>query len=261
MPHNLPTRFSLTGRVILLTGGAGLYGRGLASDLAGTGATLIVASRDLAKCQAVADEEKSRGGAVFAEQYDQGSEDSIKKLLRRILERFGRIDGLVNNSVARPMAASGSILSGWEESMRINSTGLFLMHHYFGEQMAAQKSGGIVNIASIQGMVGPDLSLYAETDMPDPPPDYFFHKGGMINLTRFYASSLGRSGVRVNCVSPGGFFNDQPESFVQRYESRTFLGRMGKNEDVGGAVIFLLSDAAGYVTGVNLPVDGGYTAK
>jgi NAD(P)-dependent dehydrogenase (short-subunit alcohol dehydrogenase family) len=259
--NDRPDRFSLADRVVLLTGGAGLYGRGLAADLTGAGATLIVASRDLVKCQVVADEEKSHGGAVFAEQYDQGSEDSIKQLLRRILERFGRIDGLVNNSVARPMTTSGPVLPGWEESMRINATGLFLMHHYFGGQMAAQKSGSIVNIGSIQGMMGPDLSLYVETEMPDPPVDYFFHKGGMINLTRFYASTLGRRGVRVNCVSPGGFLNDQPELFVQRYKSRTFLGRMGNNEDVGGAVIFLLSDAAGYITGVNLPVDGGYTAK
>lgn len=260
-PSDKRNPFSLVGRVILLTGGAGLYGRGLTASLADAGATLILASRDLARCQAVAHEEKSRNGTLFAEQYDQGSEESIKELLGRILERFGRIDGLVNNSVARPMNMSRPVLQGWEESMRINATGLFLMHQYFGGQMAAQKSGSIVNICSIQGMRGPDLSLYEETEMPDPPPDYFFHKGGMINLTRFYASTLGKHGVRVNCVSPGGFFNNQPEPFVQRYENRTFLGRMGNNEDLGGAIIFLLSDAAHYITAVNLPVDGGYTAK
>jgi NAD(P)-dependent dehydrogenase (short-subunit alcohol dehydrogenase family) len=97
--------------------------------------------------------------------------------------------------------------------------------------------------------------------MGDLPPDYFFHKGGMLNLTRFYAALYGGRQVRVNCVSPGGFFNQQPEAFVRRFNEHTMLGRMANSEDLGGPVIFLLSDAAGYVTGANLPVDGGYTAK
>ncbi|MCX7887410.1 MAG: SDR family oxidoreductase [Verrucomicrobiae bacterium] len=91
--------------------------------------------------------------------------------------------------------------------------------------------------------------------------DYFFRKGGMINLTPYYAASFGRHNVRVNCVSPGGFFNNQPEPFLSRYCERTFLGRMAESSDLGGPVVFLLSDAARYVTGANLPVDGGYTAK
>lgn len=97
--------------------------------------------------------------------------------------------------------------------------------------------------------------------MGDLPPDYFFHKGGMINLTRFYAALHGPRGVRVNCLSPGGFFNRQPEPFLSRYCEHTLLGRMADPSDLGGAVIFLLSDASRYITGVNLPVDGGYTAK
>jgi NAD(P)-dependent dehydrogenase (short-subunit alcohol dehydrogenase family) len=244
-----------------LTGGAGLYGRGLASDLGGAGANLVVASRDLAKCKAVAAQETSRGLSVIADQYDQGSDESIKGLLQRIVERFGRVDGLVNKSVARPMNPTKPVLDGWEESMRINATGVFLMHHHFGNQMAHQGSGSIVNVGSMQGMIGPDLNLYKGTDMPSPAPDYFFHKGGMINITRYYASIFGLKGVRVNCLSPGGFFNNQPEPFLTRYNEHTFLGRMGDDTDLGGPVIFLLSEAARYITGVNLPVDGGYTAK
>jgi NAD(P)-dependent dehydrogenase (short-subunit alcohol dehydrogenase family) len=110
-------------------------------------------------------------------------------------------------------------------------------------------------------MVGPNFSLYEGTTLGDLPPDYFFHKGGMINLTRYFAAQCGPSGVRVNCLSPGGFFNNQPEEFVRRYSAQTFLGRMGNETDLGGSVIFLLSDASAYITGVNLPVDGGYTAK
>jgi len=253
-------RFNLAGKIILLTGGSGLYGRGLAADLAGAGATLIIASRDLAKLEAVAAEENALGHKVFAECFDQSSEESIRQLLKRILDRHGPIDGLVNNAVARPMGAGTPFLESWEHSMRINATGLVLMHRHFGEAMAAQGEGSIVNIGSIYGMVGPHLGFYEGTDMGTPSPDYFFHKGGMINLSRYYAGVLGPRGIRVNCLSPGGFFNHQPEAFVKHYNEQTYLNRMGDEADLGGAVIFLLSKAAKYITGVNLPVDGGFTA-
>jgi NAD(P)-dependent dehydrogenase (short-subunit alcohol dehydrogenase family) len=143
----------------------------------------------------------------------------------------------------------------------VNATGLFAITRAFGHTMCQQHSGTIVNVASIQGNVGPSLELYHGTDLGQPPPDYFFHKGGMINLTRYYAALFGPHGVRVNCVSPGGCFNHQPEPFLSRYCERTFLGRMANDTDLGGPVVFLLSDAAAYVTGANLAVDGGYTAK
>ncbi len=259
--QNVLKRFSLEGKVILLTGGAGLYGRGVAADLAGAGATLVIASRNRANCQVVADEETARGGHVFAEAYDQGDEASILALRDALLERFGRVDGVVNNSVARPMGGEVPFVESWEASMRINATGLVLMHQHFGEAMARQGSGSIVNIGSIYGMVGPHLEFYKGTPMPTPRPDYYFHKAGMVNVTRFYAGLYGEAGVRVNCLSPGGFQAGQPEAFLERYNEQTYLGRMGDAEDLGGAVIFLLSEAARYITGVNLPVDGGFTAK
>ncbi len=253
--------FSLEDRVVLLTGGSGLYGRGLAATLAEAGATLIIASRNAAKLQGVADEETAKGHRVFAESLDQGDEGSVVDLSHRIEERFGALHGLVNNSVLRPMKGANGIVAQFEESMRVNATGVMLMHRVFGGAMAEAGRGSIVNIGSIQGMIGPSYELYAGTDMGDMPPDYFFHKGGMLNLTRFYAALYGPRDVRVNCLSPGGFFNNQPESFVQRYAEHTMLHRMADDTDLGGAVIFLLSDASRYITGVNLPVDGGYTAK
>ena len=128
-------------------------------------------------------------------------------------------------------------------------------------KLARPTATGIPANKPIVGMVGPSLEFYEGTKMGTPAPDYFFHKGGMINLTRYFASVFGPGGVRVNCLSPGACFNQQPELFLERYNHRTMLGRMASETDLGGAVVFLLSDASRYVTGINLPVDGGYTAK
>lgn len=258
-------RFSLKGKVVILTGGAGLYGRGLASDLAGVGATLILASRQKEKLDAVAAEESQKGGKVTAEFLDLGDEDTIVELCKRVSDQFGRIDGLVNNAVLRPMKTLNDDTAAWRQSMLVNADGTFLLSRAAGKVMTQQGSGSIVNIGSTMGMIGPNDYLYEGTDMigadPTLPPDYFFHKGGMINLTRYFASVYGPSQVRVNCLSPGGFFNNQDPKFLQRYQKMTFLKRMADPTDLGGSVIFLLSDASKYVTGTNLPVDGGYTAK
>jgi|SRR5919109_472005 NAD(P)-dependent dehydrogenase (short-subunit alcohol dehydrogenase family) len=258
---NVLERFSLQNKVVVLTGAGGIYGRGLATALAEAGATLVIASRDVSRLEHVAEEENRRGFKVVCEGYDQGQEESILSLRDRVLDRFGRVDGLVNNSVLRPMKGPEDPSSSWEESMRVNSTGLFLMIRAFGPPMCRRREGSIVNIGSIYGIVGPSLELYAEAKLPIPPPDYYFHKSGMINLTRYYAGCFGADQVRVNCISPGGFFTDQPEAFVKRYAEHTMLGRMAMADDVWGAVIFLLSDSSRYVTGANLPVDGGFTAK
>jgi len=252
--------FSLADKIILLTGGAGLYGRGLAASLAAAGANLVLASRDVAALEKVAAEERALGRRVQARALDQADEASILRLRDGMLAEFGRVDGLVNNAVSRPMKSPDAPLADWAASMQTNSTGLFAITRAFAEAMAGRASGGIVNIGSIQGMVGPDYSLYEGLDM-DAIPDYFFHKAGMVNLTRFFAARYGPRGVRVNCVSPGGFFSGQDPVFVQRYSQATFLRRMADKQDLGGPVVFLLSDAARYVTGVNLPVDGGYTAR
>ena len=147
--------------------------------------------------------------------------------------------------------------------MDVNSTGFFATVRAFGDAMAERGSGSIVNIASQMGMIGPNPWLYEGTDMKTVP-DYFFHKGGMINLTRYLASHYGDRNVRVNVISPGGIYdpdNPQAEAFLERYGKMTMLGRMANADEIGGAVVFLLSDAATYITGANLPIDGGYTAK
>jgi NAD(P)-dependent dehydrogenase (short-subunit alcohol dehydrogenase family) len=111
-------------------------------------------------------------------------------------------------------------------------------------------------------MVGPDPTIYRGTEMSGWYPDYFFHKGGIINFTRFVASYYGARGVRCNCLSPGGFWTaSMPKAFVKQYSDRTFLGRLANESDLMGAVVFLAGNASAYITGTNIPVDGGYTAK
>jgi NAD(P)-dependent dehydrogenase (short-subunit alcohol dehydrogenase family) len=258
---NILEQFSLKNKVVVLTGGAGLYGRHLTEALAEAGAKLVIASRDPGRLQGIARAEVERGFSVVCETLDQGQESSVLALRDKVLKQFGSVDGLVNNSVSRPMKSLDAPVSAWEESLRVNATGVFLMTRAFGQVMLGERGGSIVNIGSMMGMVGPSLEFYEGTDMGTPAPDYFFHKGGMINLTRYFASVFGPGGVRVNCVSPGGCFNHQPEAFLQRYNRRAILGRMADANDLSGSVVFLLSEASRYITGVNLPVDGGYTAK
>lgn len=262
MNWNPQEAFSLEGQVVLLTGGAGMFGQGLARSIARAGARLILASRRLEPLEALAAEENARGATIAVDTVDLGEPDSVLALRDRVMERFGRLDGLVNNAVARPMKELKDPVAGWEASMRVNATGLFVITRTFGEDMCRQGSGSIVNIGSIQGMVAVEPALYEGTGMSSTPaPDYFFHKSGMINFSRYFASVYGKHGVRVNTLSPGGYFSDQPEPFLSRYCAKTMLGRMADDTDLGGPVIFLLSAASKYITATNLVVDAGYTAK
>ncbi len=251
--------FSLVGKVILQCGGSGLLGRALVSALSGAGATVVVASRTPQAVPVAA----GASGAIETEPVDIESESSLHALRDRILARHARIDGLVFNVVNRAMRGFGDNLAAWQASMATNATGFFATVRTFGDVMAQQGAGSIVNISSHMGMVGLQPSLY-ENPAAHPSPDYFFHKAGMINLTRYLASHYGGKGVRVNVVSPGGIFNPErppPAAFLQKYGDMTMLGRMAKASEIGGAAVFLLSDASTYITGVNLPVDGGYSAK
>lgn len=257
-------RFRLDGKTAVVTGGAGLYGRQIVRGLAEAGARVVVASRDVSKLEDLAANLRSEKLDVRAESLDQSSEASVIALLDRVTksaDNGGRVDVLVNNAVLRPMRDWTSSAEQFAQSMTVNATGLFLMTRAFGEHMAADGRGGsIVNIGSIQGMIGPDYTLYEGLDFASPP-DYFFHKGGLIQLTRYAAARLGPRGVRVNAISPGGFYDGQDDRFVKRYNARTFLERMADENDLAPAVVFLASDASSYITGVNLPLDGGYTAK
>ena len=265
MPPSAPalSPFSLSGKVVLQFGGTGHLGGALVPALASAGATLVVATRDTQTLRDALARETQAGHAVSAEQVDVRSEQSLSDLRDRVLAAHGRVDGVVFNTVSRPMSGFGDDLAKWESSLAINATGFFATARIFGDAMAARGSGSMVAIASMQGMVGPNFWLY-DTPAAHPPPDYFFHKAGMINLARYLAARYGPRGVRVNAVSPGGIINPAkppPDGFLSRYANMTMLGRMAFPAEICGSVLFLLSDAATYITAANLCVDGGYTAK
>jgi len=255
--------FSLKGRVALVTGGAGQLGRQMVAALAEAGARTYAASRDLDNLRALANVCAARRLDVRAVRYDQGDESSILSLHRHIIQESGRLDVLVNNAVSRIGLFAGHRIDAatFDEDMRINVRGLFLITRAFAESMAERGEGGsIINVASIHGMVGMDRSLYEGTSTAGDKPTYYFQKGGMINFTRYIAAYYGPKGIRCNSISPGGYSEEGDQEHIARYRTRTFLGRRLNDTDLKGVVVFLASDASLYVTGVNIPVDGGYTA-
>lgn len=255
--------FSLQDKVALVTGGVGLYGRQITAALAEAGATTYIASRSVERLKEVAEAHRAKGQNVQALPLDLADEASILSLRDEIERRSGRLDVLVNNAVLRPMKNGyADTAATFAESMNVNATGLFVITRAFGDMMMGQGGGSIINVGSIHGMIAPDPTIYEGTQMSGWYPDYFFHKSGMINFTRFVASYYGAAGVRCNCISPGGFLTPQmPEAFVRQYSARTFLGRLANSTDLMGVIVFLASDASAYITGTNIPVDGGYTAK
>ena len=251
--------FSLREKVILITGGEGLYGRCMLEALLESGGTVITASPFVDNAQKVVDELKAKGHNVCAKYVDQTNHDSIATLKKEILTDFGGLDVFVNNAVARTMKRYADPLSCWEESMKVNATGMFNILREMADLIEKRGGGSIVNIGSMQGMFGPDFSLYEGTEM-DSPPDYHFHKGGMIALTKYLARKLGPKNIRVNCISPGGLYTNQDERFVTKYNKKVPLGRMANRNDIKGVVVFLACEASSYITGENILMDGGLHA-
>lgn len=261
---NIIDRFRLDGKVALVTGGAGNYGKQMVLALADAGAVVCCASRNLEKNEKFVEEVKALGyDKVYADSYDQSDEESIKALLDRMVERNGKVDILVNNSVLRSVHSFDGPIAEYAKSMEVNATGLFAISRAFGNHMEKNGSGSIINIGSYMGVVGSNPFLYEghpELDAVNGP-DYFFHKGGMANLTRLLAAKYGHAGVRVNCLNLGGLFNHQNPDFLKNYAKMTYLERMADENDIQGVLVFLASDASLYITGAQINVDGGYTAR
>ena len=194
-------------------------------------------------------------------QCDVTNEASVKRALDLILEKHGRIDGWVNNAYPRTADWGTKFeeisVESWQKNVDFQLNSVFIAQKVL-QIMKQQKIGAMVNVASIYGILGPDFSVYKGTEMTMPAA-YSAIKGGVINFTRYLASYYAPYGVRVNSVSPGGIFNNQNNIFVEQYENKVPMGRLGKPKEVAEPVSFLLSDESSYITGHNLMVDGGWT--
>lgn len=257
---NVKELLSLKGKIILVTGGAGNYGRCIVEGLAEAGGTVVIASRNMEQVQKVSEKFHSNGLDVVAMQVDQADHNSVQALKEEIKNKYRKLDVFVNNAVSRPMKGYDDSLEHFEESMRVNATGMMDILREMCGLIVESGGGSVINISSMMGMFGPDLSNYEGTNMGTPPPDYFFHNAGLINLTRYLARVLGEKKVRVNCVSPGGLFNNQPQRFLENYCKKVPMGRMANNDDIKGLMVLLASDAGAYINGENILMDGGMHA-
>lgn len=257
---NVKELLSLRNKIILVTGGAGLYGASIVEGLAEAGGTVIIASRNIEKIKATAQKFRESGLDVHAMQMDQGNHESILILKSEIEKQFGKLNVFVNNAVSRPMKTYEDPIENFAESMRINATGAVDILREMADLIEKSGGGSIINIASMMGMFGPDLSNYEGTDMGWPPLDYFFHRAGIINLTRYLARIFADKSIRVNCVSPGGLFNHQPQRFLENYCKKVPVGRMANHDDIKGLMVLLASDAGAYINGENILMDGGMHA-
>ena len=227
--------FNLENKVVLITGAAGIQGPEHVKAFTAAGAKVI---------------------ATDIKELDVTSENSINSTVKKILNDYGRIDVLINNA-----GATGKSAANWEQIIKVNLTGTYNCCQIVG---SAMKQGSIINVSSIYGLVGPDFSLYQQTKYAGKPmgvsAGYAASKGGVIALTKYFAS-LYAPKIRVNCVTPGGIFDNQDENFVKKYSSKTMLGRMANKNEISGTLLYLASDLSSYVTGANIVIDGGLTAR
>ena len=256
----------LRGRVALITGGAGHIGSALCDALAELGAALVVLDSERENCLEVATRIHDRHHvATLPLVIDLSQEKEVRSVPEAVLSRFESLDILVNCAAlvgtsslkgwTTPFSEQSS--ETWRLALEVNLTAPFVLTQVCAEVLAASGHGSVINIGSIYGMRGPDMSLYQNTGMGNPAA-YAASKGGLLQLTRWLATVLAPQ-VRVNAVTSGGVQRNQPEIFAERYIARTPLGRMATEEDLKGAVTYLASDLSAFVTGHNLVVDGGWT--
>jgi len=269
-------KFDLTGRAALVTGGVGLLGAEFCRTLAEAGASVAVVDLNESAANSVADSLKKEGYNALAVAADITKPESVDGMLGRVLEKFGRLDILVNSAALDPKFDPDAMKKGitpgafedypladWNAALNVNLTGMFLVTQACVQPMLAQgKKGSIINICSTYGLNGPDQRIYVKEGkrVAFKPVYYTVTKAGVMGFTKYLAAYYAGTEIRVNALTPGGVYNDHEEYFVENYSAKTIMGRMANKDDMNGALLFLASDASSYMTGNNVVVDGGWTA-
>lgn len=251
-------RFRLDGRVALVTGGSKGLGEAMARGLSEAGAKVAITSRHMDECEDTARRvEEAAGGELLALQGDVTDKAQVEANVAAVLDRFGRLDILVNNAGTNVRLGTIELpLDEWQRVVDVNLTGPFICAQAVLPTMVKQGYGRIINLSSILGSVGlPARSPYTAT------------KGGLLNMTRTWALEFAQDGITVNAICPGPFdtpmnrpLRDDPEAY-QTFVSKIPMGRWGHLEELSSTAVFLASDAASYMTGSALYVDGGWTAQ
>ena len=273
MANQVANLFDLSGRVAIITGGAGLMGYYHGDVLAAAGAHVVLLDLAVANPAQRADQlTQAHGVQCLGLVGDITNESSLLAVRDQILSAFGRIDILINNAANNPKVEDpGGMpwsrlenfpLEVWEADIRVGLTGAFLCSRIFGSVMAERGQGVIVNVASDLALIAPDQRLYRQEGLPDDrqpvkPVTYSVVKTALIGLTRYLATYWSGANIRCNAISPGGIFNGQPEVFLSRLHQLIPMGRMARRDEYQGAILFLCSDASSYMTGTNLVIDGG----
>jgi NAD(P)-dependent dehydrogenase (short-subunit alcohol dehydrogenase family) len=269
------TRFDLSGRVAIITGGGGLLGPRHANAIASAGGIPVLVDLDTERADAHASAlARVHGVPAMSLRADITRPDDVQQMRADVLARYGRVDILVNNAANNPkVEATGAVpftrlerfsLEQWNSDVAVGLTGAFLCSQVIGAELARRRHGVIVNISSEYGMIGPDQRLYRidgvpENEQPVKPVTYSVVKAGILGLTAYLATYWATQGVRCNTLTVGGVFNGQPGDFVTRAASRIPMERMANPDEYEGAIAFLCSDASSFMTGANLVVDGGKT--
>lgn len=269
-------KFNLTGRVAVVTGGAGLLGSEFSRTLAEAGAVVAVVDLNAQSAQMIAGGLCEDGYRAQGYGTDITDPAAVQGFASSVVKDFGRLDILVNSAALDPKfdaaasekgMAPGNFedypLDQWNAALGVNLTGTFLITQACVKPMLQQgRRGSIINICSTYGLNGPDQRIYIKDGqrVAFKPVYYTVTKAGVLGFTKYLAAYYAGSEIRVNALTPGGVFNDHEEYFVKNYSAKTILGRMARKDEMNGALLFLASDASSYMTGNNLVVDGGWTA-
>lgn len=256
---NYLKKFELSGKTAFVTGGVGLIGTEVTKALADAGAKVVILDINKEKAKKLL---KSLENAEF-EEFDTTDLAKIDQAIDRLRLKYGKIDIWVNTAYPRTPDWGGEpekiSLQSWRKNVDMHLNSYCWISRKVCLIMREQKGGSLINFGSIYGVVGNNFNIYEDTPM-SPPPEYPAIKGGVINFDRYLASYFGSDNVRINTICPGGIFDNQNPVFVKNYSKNTPLKRMGKPEEIASSVLFLASDAASYITGATLMVDGGWTA-